>query len=230
MIAVSRQEYKYYINQKQYYYIKNMLQSFMNRDSHCSSSGEYRVRSLYFDSANNNDFNDKLSGITSRKKIRLRLYDTSDSVIKAEIKNKYNDYIYKETGLLKRNEADNILLGKYDFLEKVNDEILAKLYIYFKKQYIKPVTIIDYEREAYILPFNNIRITFDKNIRANNYDYNIFDDALLFTPVIDPGKYILEVKFNQFLPRFISGVLSSCELNRTSISKYCIARYFESSF
>ncbi len=229
MIVVNRQEYKYHINQGQYYYIANVLRRFMRSDLHCLNTGDYRVRSLYFDSVDNDDLYDKISGINYRKKIRFRLYNTNDSMIKAEIKNKYNDYIYKETALLKKQEASNVILGNHDFLEKTSDVVLKKIYIYFKTQYIRPVTIIDYDREAYMLPFNNIRITVDKNIRANNYDYNLFDEGLTCIPIIDPNYYILEVKFDHFLPNIITELLSSCHLNRTSISKYCMARLLESS-
>ena len=41
----------------------------------------------------------------------------------------------------------------------------------------KPKVIVEYEREAYFLPYNNIRITFDKNLNTyNNFtDFNYID-------------------------------------------------------
>jgi hypothetical protein len=40
---------------------------------------------------------------------------------------------------------------------------------------LKPKTIVDYTREAYVYPVGNVRITFDKSIRTGIYSKNLFD-------------------------------------------------------
>ena len=49
----------------------------------------YMIRSMYFDSINDDDYYEKLSGEVNRKKIRLRIYDKEGELVKLEIKQKY---------------------------------------------------------------------------------------------------------------------------------------------
>ena len=60
----------------------------------------------------------------------------------------------------------------------------------------KAKVIVEYEREAYFLPYNNIRITFDKNLNTyNNFDFNNIEKGTC-SPVINERMITLEVKFS----------------------------------
>ena len=83
----------------------------------------------------------------------------------------------------------------------------------------KPQVIVSYDREAYILPYNNIRITFDTNVSCMGSNTNIFANNVK-TPVFLDNRQILEVKFNHFLPMYIKNALSSVISERFAISKY----------
>ncbi|WP_336623251.1 VTC domain-containing protein [Streptococcus canis] len=57
----------------------------MNLDSHSSGDG-YTIRSLYFDSLEDVDWQEKEDGIELRRKIRLRNYGSHSSFAKLEMK------------------------------------------------------------------------------------------------------------------------------------------------
>jgi len=93
----------------------------------------------------------------------------------------------------------------------------------FEKYYM-PVVIVDYYRYAFVGDFNNIRITFDRDITACSTNFNIFQRTLHSTPVFNNATIVMEVKYNLFLPDWLRIVLSSVEAISTAISKYCHSR------
>lgn len=88
-MIVNRRELKYAISEFDYYKINDLLKQILTPDSNNGNYG-YRIRSLYFDSVDNCDYYAKIHGEEVRKKIRLRIYDTSCQWVKLEIKRKMN--------------------------------------------------------------------------------------------------------------------------------------------
>ena len=62
------------------------LNRVLQPDPHCAGTDGYLVRSLYFDSYDNEDYFDKAAGLENRKKIRLRIYSPDDAFAKLEWK------------------------------------------------------------------------------------------------------------------------------------------------
>ena len=71
MNEVLRQEKKYAINLKDGTVLQGRLGAVMHGDVHNGSQG-YVIRSLYFDTPDDQDFHDKIDGLELRRKIRLR--------------------------------------------------------------------------------------------------------------------------------------------------------------
>ena len=93
-----------------------------------------------------------------------------------------------------------------------------------KANFYKPKVIVEYYREAFIAKENNIRITFDRNIRSTESNFNVFDENLLTSPVLDNSNVILEVKYNGFLLSYIKDALKNSVKTNTSVSKYSLSR------
>jgi hypothetical protein len=227
-LVIKRQEIKYYINYLDYINLSRKISNVLQRDFHDSGPDGYKVRSLYFDNKSNNSYFEKISGVESRKKIRIRVYNNSNSIIKMEIKNKKNATIIKESFLLNNEDLSDLSKGCYDCLLKYDNKIAKKLYYEFSKDYYKPVIVIDYIREAYNYSINNVRITFDKKILKNEFDFaEIFSQDLEMHPVIDNRRIILEIKYDDFVPSWIKDLLQVSRFERCAISKYTLSRYFE---
>lgn len=222
-LIVYRYELKYYISAKQYILLKELLSSLLSSDTHNDKCG-YFIRSLYFDSMYNDSYIDKLCGIEERKKYRIRIYgfDPSDNA-KFEIKNRIGKYTFKESLSISSDEVDELCNLNYSVLLDKTDNTAKKLFVDLTKEVMVPKIIIDYDREAYIFPLNDIRITFDKNVRAT-YSSEIYNPNLPTIGILQPNEIILEVKYNDFLPQWICDFLSTSDAVNTSISKYCLAR------
>ena len=77
------------------------------------------------------------------------------------------------------------------------------------------------------MPYGNIRITFDKNLRTYNTHYNLFDlDDATTLPVFLDNSQIIEVKFNAELPSYLNDVLQTVPVIRSSISKYVLCQRY----
>ncbi|MCP4147956.1 MAG: polyphosphate polymerase domain-containing protein [bacterium] len=225
LIKVYRHELKFFISFTNQKILAETLRGTLELDPNGDENNEYWIRSLYFDTLEHNDFYDKEIGVTNRKKIRIRLYDVNQKKVKVEIKNKFEQYMLKETASLPREDAEELIRGNKEILLNHNNQILNRLYYLLSKDHYRPAIIIDYEREAYIGPIQDIRITFDKNIRAGGIDFNIFDGNLNLVPVFDEPTMVVEVKYNRFMPTWITDILSTFHAERYAISKYCLGRY-----
>lgn len=218
--SVARSELKYIVSTTEYVYLKTLLTAVMEPDPHSNVQGHYYIRSVYFDTYHNNDYYEKEAGLFKRKKIRLRLYDQSDEQIKLEVKNKEGNYSLKETGIISRSDAEALMNGDYECLKTYNQPATDSVFNYFTTDHYMPAVVIDYEREAYVNEALNIRINFDRCIRASSARPELFETTAELSAIIEEDQYVLEVKFGHILPDFYRDILSSAQLQKESYSKY----------
>ena len=227
MNKVIRQEYKYFINNEELLFLRASLARVMKLDSYCNSpERNYLVSSIYFDTPYNDDLEDKQAGILSREKFRIRTYDKQISTIKIESKQRIDTAIHKTSSVLSLEDAGEIIKGEYACLKRSNDEFLNELYTKLKAKYYKPSIIVNYNREAYLLPYGNIRITFDLNLRTEFSNIDFFSVDHSSAPVFLDGMQILEVKFSSALPSYITEILSRITAKRSAISKFVLGQKY----
>ena len=225
-LQIKRHELKYYISNIEYLALVNRLEHILKPDRYSIPKVGYFIRSLYFDSYDDECLYDKQSGNMFRAKYRMRIYDTKTDVVKFEIKNKANNQIFKETAIITKESAIKIINGNYSELLKYNNPILNKIYIKFTNKQYRPKVIIDYMRDAFVFDFFNLRITFDKNLHSNSTDFDIFSNNLHTIPVILEGKQIMEIKYENILPEYIQRTMQLDACERMAISKYALGRRF----
>ena len=225
-LQVKRNELKYYISNIEYLALVNRLEHILKPDGYSKPREGYFIRSLYFDSHDDECLYEKQSGDIFRAKYRMRIYDTKTETVKFEIKNKANNQIFKETATISKESAYKIIDGDYGELLTYKNPILNKIFKKFTEKQYKPKVIVDYTRDAFMFDFFNIRITFDKNLHSNNTDFDLFSENLHTIPVILEGKQIMEIKYETALPEFIHRSLQIDAAERMAISKYTLGRRF----
>jgi hypothetical protein len=216
-----RHEWKYLIDTAQKELICRRLSPFLHLDKHATNGG-YMIRSLYFDDYFNSAYNEKDAGVLERKKYRIRIYNCSDASINLERKKKFGSYIYKEAAPLTREEVYKILDGHYEFLLQSEHPLCREFYYECVSNMMRPRTIVDYERVPWTLEQGTVRITFDMDVRAAIGNFDIFDATLPSLPVLEDGKCVMEVKFTEFLPRFVRDILPDRASEFTAVSKYVL--------
>lgn len=218
-----RFEKKYLIDYKKYVTLKNLLSDCMQLDENHIKGG-YLVHNIYFDSIANRDYYQGISGMQIRKKIRIRYYNNEIKQSQFEYKKKVNNQILKSTYPLKFELLLKIL--EYEDFTVTKNEMPKKIYTKLTQEAVKPKVYIEYRREAFILPYHNIRVTFDHQLKGNKLTSPIDLENNILQVIDLEDKIILEIKYTNFLPNFIKSILRTQNLTQVSISKYIVTRQY----
>lgn len=221
---IKRKEIKYLVPVEKINYLKSIFDKILERDKY-GKNGTYVVRTQYYDTLEEDDLFDNLSGIIEKKKIRLRTYFEDASTYKLEYKYKYDTDSTKYSLIITRDEAVLMENHKYDFLLNKKSELALFFYYKLLEGCYRPKTIVEYNRLAYVYPVSRVRITFDTNVRATAYPYGLFEERLNTFPIISPDLGVLEVKYNEFLPSSLKHILESIDTLPQANSKYLKARF-----
>ncbi len=222
-----RNELKFEVTEAELKIIESRISNICVKDPHVYDSDIYEIRSIYFDDINNSYYYENENGLDPREKFRIRIYNGSDERISLELKkkehlmtNKKSVTISKDECLLfMKDDADvDHLFGK--------SELLNKFLRIYKSNQLRGKVIVSYERTPYIYYPGNVRITFDRNISSTADISTFFEDRLLSRPVMERGRHILEVKYDEFLPNVLYSALSIRSLRQTAFSKYYYCRKF----
>lgn len=222
MTTAYRHELKYFINKPDWALLRARMMGMIPRDPNAGPDGEYMIRSLYFDDYWNSSYDEKEMGILLRRKYRIRLYNYSDRRILLERKNKVGQYILKESAPLTRWEAEALIDGDYGFLKHSRENLKQEFYYECTSRLMRPRVVVDYDREPFALEPGDVRITFDKHVRAGFGAFNLFDRSPAAMEVLPGDRMIMEVKFTTFLPSLVRKLLPPRSIIMTAASKYVL--------
>ncbi|WP_321531223.1 polyphosphate polymerase domain-containing protein [uncultured Desulfuromonas sp.] len=229
----ARFEFKYVLSATLRQELENELVYFLEFDPYVKSrkDHQYFVRSLYFDDPHYSSFFDKVNGLHTRSKFRVRTYtdDPLDGTPQfLEIKGRYNNLVLKH-----RTPLDAQKRISFEHGDHLTTRVLAgcggsdigrKLeYEYFRKQ-LRPVALVDYVRRPYVSRFDpEFRLTFDSDLRGTKIR-SLFSAAATTQPRgLLPGYTVMEVKFRRHIPSWFHRLIQAYELRRVSVSKICYA-------
>ena len=220
VLKTFRHEYKYLIPYEDMLILRKKLNEVLDIDR-CEDG--YLIRSLYFDSIEDEDYYDKLGGEINRKKIRLRIYEPNPNFVKLEIKSKYDTHQLKKSLIIDKNTAEALIKENYDVLLNYDDETAKEAYTILRKGLYKPKIIIEYQRIAYTTG-TTTRITFDFDLKSSLDIESFFDEEINYNDLNSKTDVVLEIKFDRFLEPYLSNILSSYSTRHESVSKYVIGR------
>lgn len=220
-----RHEMKFLVSDAQLELIRFRIAPFMAVDQ--NQSGEsYTVTSLYFDDISDRCLQENLDGNDRRSKYRIRLYNNNPEFLRLEKKSKVHGMIRKESSVITREECEELLLGKIPPIQMDFPEQKKKMFCEMAMAGLRPKSIVEYERTAFVERVGNVRITFDKNIGGTPKINQLLDARVRTIPLLPTGVHILEVKFDEFLPGYIADALEIGSLQQTAFSKYCYSRNY----
>ena len=230
MAVPLRHELKFFISPIQYQVLSRTLKATLNPDPNGDENNQYHIRSLYFDTAYDSALYDKINGTANRDKYRIRIYNFSDQMIRLECKSKFRDLISKRSVRITRDLAEQLISAAPTGLESTASGLVSDTFREMRTNLLHPVVIVDYLREAYLHPAEEVRITFDMQLRSGLNSVDMFNPYLPTVPPFDHDEIILEVKYNQVLPPYIANLLTYALRDgacRSAISKYVYCRRFE---
>ncbi len=221
-----RHELKHIINRADYLLLKGRLSKLFQRDLHTGAHGEYRVRSLYFDTPGDHALRDKISGVARREKFRLRLYNGNTSYIRLEKKIKQNGMCAKASAMLSEEQVQRLLAGDIAWLFDSGEPLLIELYSKMQGRQLRPKTVVEYVREPFLYPAGNVRITLDRDIRSGLMNTGFLNPEL---PLMDTFEAyaVLEIKYDRFIPDVAAWAVQLSGRRQAAFSKYAICRKYD---
>jgi len=219
-MAFLRNERKFYLHSADAFIIERRLATVLKRDVHSSESFSYLVQSLYFDDPSASSYFDKLDGIENRSKYRIRFYNNDFSYIRLEKKEKLGNLCRKTSERISFEEATDFCNGQSsskNFSSSLKGEFS---HLVLHERY-RPLVFLSYQRKAFIYPAGNVRITLDSALHASRFSGKFSDFEKKSIPILDGTETILEIKFDSFLPPFISELFEDLPKQIAAISKFC---------
>ena len=213
-----RHEYKFLISPNAAKLLKLRLPHIMGRDLHAGPTGQYTIRSLYFDDPNFTAFRDKVDGVDNRTKYRIRCYNGDTSRCRLERKEK-KGHLTRKTGQSITSQ-DALALQSRTFPH--GEGLCEELRLLCASQGLRPMVLVDYDRTPFVCAAGNVRITLDENLRTRPYCADLFDTHQSMIPVLEDNQVILEVKFDDYLPGYLRDTLADIPKIPMAISKFAM--------
>ncbi len=219
-----RNEIKHEINRYDLTVLRSRLSVVMRRDAH-AVNGSYTVHSLYFDTPSDKALLEKINGVNAREKFRIRYYNDDVGHINLEKKSKLNGLCNKQSAPLTVKQTEDILNGDIEWMLQSEYGLIRELYAKMKNTLLQPKTPVIYDRDPFVYPAGNVRVTLDYNIRVGNAVCDFLDPQQMTMPISD--AVILEVKWDEFLPQIISRAVALPNRKSGAFSKYAACRMLD---
>ena len=220
-----RYELKYRIRESKARAIAQYVQSYIPPDKYARKcrGHEYPLSSLYLDSDNLHLCNETIQGKTNRFKLRIRCYDDKpESMCFFEIKRRANTVILKDRARLPKSQIKNALGGTITTpLYKKDEATVNQFRLYVRSLCARPVVMVRYIRQAFEGDSSNrVRITFDRKL-----SFRTTKDLFVTTNGPDWHEVlmdfvVLEIKFTDRYPIWLSDMVKIFDLKQTAMSKY----------
>lgn len=218
-----RVEDKFLVSERELFLLQSRLKAVLKADSH--SANGYTITSVYFDDLCDSCLRDTIDGNRLRQKYRIRIYNRSFEVIKLEVKYKRDNRVKKYATEITYEQMCDLMRGKcIEERQSTVDDPITLFNMAIKERGLRPKVIVEYDRMAYVFAPGNVRITLDRDLRTSSrFDAFMKKECGSFQAV-NSGNRVLEIKYDEFLPGFIAGILEYGNMIQTSFSKYRICR------
>lgn len=229
----NRYEIKYLVSARQLPEIRAVLGELLVPDSNNGKAGGYYNHSIYFDSPDYRYYSEKHEGEKLRLKPRLRFYRSAISdapgAVHLELKGRDDRIVIKRRCVVDKAIADELLnsADPASVLAKAfegSDDKVANEFTYLSYRYnLKPCVTVLYHREAFFSHlYKSLRVTYDSALlcslaTGSATPYDSYVEAL------PGGQVLIEVKYNDQIPRIMLRRLNALGLQQRTFSKFAVS-------
>jgi SPX domain protein involved in polyphosphate accumulation len=249
MAQSARFELKYVLEEARAVAVADFVSSYLRPSPH-NGSGPIRghpVISLYLDSPDFFLFRQSYSGHKNRMKLRIRFYDNEwQRPAFLEIKRRVSEVVCKERAMISREGVRQILTGGWPdqpyqattqhlLHGKGRQDVSDDFWAFANRIRARGAVYISYHREVYESANDDeLRVTLDRAVHASRYDGSGRLEIpkhgwrLYLPPYLAPfpkDGVILELKFDNQAPRWMSELTRIFNLHQISVCKYSAGIY-----
>ena len=218
-----RVEDKYNCTEAELTMLQARMEAVLRPDENEGGPEGYSITSLYFDDLRDSCLQDTVDGVNRRNKYRIRIYNDSLDLIKLEVKTKQDNRIRKQSKTISRTELESLMQGECIVEKGSFEDPATQFNLAIKEGGLRPKVIVAYERKAYIYEPGNVRITFDRNVRASSRVESFGQKNISYDFLQEYDK-VLEVKYDEFIPDFLLQLLETGNMQPSAYSKYQLCR------
>lgn len=211
-----RTEKKYRLTPEQYENVLAGMLEHMRIDDY----GMTTISSVYYDDHCDRMIRTSIERPVYKEKLRVRAYGApaQDSTVYVELKKKFKGVVYKRRVGMSLSEAESYLSGGPS---PKSGQIINE--ITWVRDFYKPAprVYIAYDRIALESTegVKGLRVTFDTNIRARDYDLSLADGDH-GEPLLPEGHRLMEIKVPGAMPMWMCELLTSNKVYPSRFSKY----------
>lgn len=214
-----RHEIKYPMSEAKARELYAYFAPLLREDKNADSEGGYLVKSLYFDTPHFDDFADKELGASERQKARLRSYGES-GIYRLELKIKLDDMNIKRSCALDEAAARELARGELAAIKEARGEHAEYIRAFMSSRGYRPAAVIKYFRRALLSADGGFRLTFDTEMTSSADAMSLF--CARGARDIPLGGAVVEVKYGDFLPSWVTSRLYRCGVPGGEFSKYSL--------
>lgn len=220
----NRVEKKYLIDEDAYRMFSELIEPYMEADEFCVNDNFYSINNIYYDTDTDELIRNSIDKPVYKEKLRLRSYGVPElnDMVFLEIKKKFDGVVNKRRTVIRLSQA-------YDFLDNgivpeegnyLNMQVVRELKYFIEFYKPKPKVFLKYDRKALFgKEDDDLRITFDKNIRTRREDLRL-EAGDAGEQLLEDGKILMEIKTTTSFPLWLTSILTKYEIKGVSFSKY----------
>ena len=226
-----RREIKYLVDRTTRTPLTRDLVAFMHPDRYSQSNGSYTVRSIYFDTPGYMAYHDKMAGLPSRYKLRIRAYgdpptESSGARFEVKVRSLHNidkftmDVPWEEYEPIERAIRRRALPSA---ARRIDRPVSSEFFRILHQYNMEPKVLIQYRRQAWERrEMNRLRVNFDDELVASR-SLELQAPLSNARRLLQYGHAIFEIKVDGALPYWMHMLIAKYNLQDRSISKYCHA-------
>lgn len=226
VLRFNRFEFKYVLTDDQMRSLIDELAGYTYLDPHSQPGRGYQVYSVYWDSSDLGFFWEKVDGQKYRRKLRFRLYAGGEDAY-VEIKQRVQHTVQKRRARMPRETIRRLFGGGADAPEldpDTEDQVTQEALFLCRYYDLAPVVAVDYRRQAFFGAHErDLRLTFDTRLQYDPLALDLEEPFEVGKVLLPPDRAILEIKFNDRVPLWLTRLVARHRLEIVRYSKYCAA-------
>jgi SPX domain protein involved in polyphosphate accumulation len=223
--AINRFEVKYFVATKAVPSMLEELSPYTKLDPHGDPQQGYPIFSIYWDTARLAFFWEKVEGISQRRKLRFRRYGDAGHV-QIEVKQRDDRTLQKRRLKWPVGRALQVFgAGRgVDWAALGDDPVAIEVAHMIDRLSLRPTMGVGYRRRALFGAFDpEVRVTFDSRLLYRPAPVDLARPFKTGSYVLDPRITVLEIKYDNRVPRWLTKFVSRHGLKIVRMSKYCSA-------
>ncbi|HSG09525.1 MAG TPA: polyphosphate polymerase domain-containing protein [Longimicrobiales bacterium] len=223
--SINRYEVKYFVPTKILPTLVEEMGPYTRPDPNADPVSGYPIFSVYWDTPKLSFYWEKVEGVKNRRKVRFRRYVDNDTVF-IEVKERIDRTLHKRRVKWPLRRVMQVFgTGRgVDWEGLGDDPVAVEVALMVDRWALQPTMGISYRRRPLLGVFNReLRVTFDTRLMYRPAPVDVGNPFTSGAYILDPRLSVMEVKYDDRVPKWLMKLVCCHGLKIVRMSKYCSA-------